>query len=156
MSLRLLSAALCAALLTFGAAQVYAEDAKAPAAQAIATADGGSLGPPPPGKGLVVFFRPSKIIGMAISYKVREGETELGTLSNGKYVVQVADPGKHSYVVHSEAKDTLNLEIEAGETYYVEGTMSMGALVYRPNLVPSDRDSFMRLAPKLKLAKDSK
>ena len=48
----------------------------------------------------------------------------------------VAEPGAHAYTVHSEAKDVLNLEVEAGETYFVSGGVSMGVLAGRPNLSP--------------------
>lgn len=106
----------------------------------------------PVDKGQIVFFRPGKYMGMAVAFKVREGETELGTLSNGKYFVATIAPGAHSFVVHSEAKDTLNMEIEPGETYYVQGSMAMGALLYRPNLSPSSREAFEVVAPKLKLS----
>lgn len=48
-----------------------------------------------------------------------------------------------------EAKDVLNLEIEPGETYYVVGSVSMGLMVGRPNIAPSDA-AFEAAKPKLK------
>ncbi|MDB6163822.1 MAG: hypothetical protein JWL98_1254, partial [Xanthomonadaceae bacterium] len=78
----------------------------------------GNISAPPPGKGQIVFFRPSKFAGGAIGFKVREGTTELGKLRSGNYFVAAVDPGAHQYIVHSEAKDILNMEVEAGETYY--------------------------------------
>ena len=116
----------------------------------------GAIAPPPAGKGQIVFFRERKFVGGAISYKVREGENELGKLSNGTYFVSVVDPGAHEYTVHSEAKDILNLEVEAGETYYVTGGISMGVFAGRPNLSPSDQTAFDALAGKLKPAKPIK
>ena len=111
---------------------------------------------PPEGKGQVVFFRESKFVGGAISYKVREGDTELGKLSNGSYFVYVAEPGAHAYTVHSEAKDVLNLEVEAGETYFVSGGVSMGVFAGRPNLSPSSQSAYAAIAAKLKPAKPLK
>ena len=105
------------------------------------------------GKGQVVFFRPSKMMGAAIGYKVREGETELGKLRNGTYFVIQVEPGKHDYTVHSEAKDVLTLEVDAGETYFVQGGVSMGVLAGRPNLSPSTAEAFAQVAPKLRVAK---
>ena len=58
--------------------------------------------------------------------------------------------GAHAYTVHSEAKDVLNLEVERGETYYVQGSISMGVMVGRPNLVPSDAATFAAMKSKLK------
>jgi hypothetical protein len=97
-----------------------------------------------------------KFVGGAVGYKVREGENELGKLSNGTYFVSVVDPGAHEYTVHSEAKDILNLEVEAGETYYVTGGITMGVFAGRPNLSPSDQAAFDALAGKLKPAKPIK
>jgi hypothetical protein len=114
------------------------------------------IAPPPEGKGQIVFFRPSKFVGGAIGYKVREGETELGKLSNGSFFVHTTEPGAHAYVVHSEAKDVLNLEVEAGETYFVVGGVTMGVLAGRPNLSPSDQAAFTAIAAKLKPAKPLK
>ncbi|KAF1708442.1 DUF2846 domain-containing protein [Pseudoxanthomonas sacheonensis] len=121
-----------------------------------APAASGSIGAPPAGKGQIVFFREKKFVGGAVSYKVREGENELGKLSNGTYFVSVVEPGAHEYTVHSEAKDILNLEVEAGETYYVTGGITMGVFAGRPNLSPSDQAAFDALAGKLKPAKPIK
>ena len=110
------------------------------------------VGAAPEGKGQIVFFRPSKMMGAAMGFKVREGDTELGKLRNGKYFVAVVEPGAHEYTVHSETKDVLAMEIEAGETYYVQGTLGMGIIAGRPNLSPSDEATFMSLSKKLKRA----
>jgi hypothetical protein len=112
----------------------------------------GKVSTPPEGKGQIVFFREKKFVGAAVNFKVREGEKELGKLSFGSYFVATVDPGKHDYTVHSEAKDTLHMEVEAGETYYVIGSISMGFLVGRPNLAPSDKTEFDHVADGLKLA----
>jgi hypothetical protein len=116
----------------------------------------GNLQAPPEGMGQIVFFRPSKFVGAAIGYKVRENEVELGKLANGTYFVHTTQPGPHAYVVHSEAKDILNIEVEAGETYYVVGGVTMGVLAGRPNLSPSDQNAFAEIAAKLKPAKPLK
>lgn len=112
-----------------------------------------AIGAPVEGKGKVVFFRPSRFQGGAVGFKVREGDTELGKLRNGRYFVVEADPGTHQYTVHSEAKDLTTLEIEAGETYFLEGKINMGFMVGRPNLTPSDVAAFEANVAKLKPAK---
>ncbi|MEP6634557.1 MAG: DUF2846 domain-containing protein [Luteimonas sp.] len=136
-------------------APAMAQSDPAPAAQmsADATPASGKFGAPAAGKGQIIFFRPKKFMGAAISYKVREGETELGKLSSGTYVVTQVDPGAHEYTVHSEAKDVLHMEVEAGETYYVIATITMGVLAGRPNLAPSDQAMFDSMSAKLKPAK---
>jgi len=146
------------------AAQPAAQQAAAPAAQATpeaspaasasaATPAASAVGAPPAGKGQIVFFRDKKFVGSLISYMVREGTTEIGKLSNGSYFVLAVDPGTHVYTVHSEAKDNLTLEVEAGETYYVSSGITMGFMAGRPNLAPSDEATFDPLQSKLKLNK---
>lgn len=102
------------------------------------------------GTGTIVFFRESKMMGMAISFKVREGQAELGKLSSGSYFVANLPAGAHEFTVHSEAKDVLNIEVDPGETYYIQGSISMGFLAGRPNLAPSDAATFNSLKAKLK------
>jgi hypothetical protein len=116
----------------------------------IATSETPSVAAPADGTGTVIFFRASRMLGMAIGFKVREKEVELGKLRNGKFFVLQVAPGTHEYVVHSETKDTLVLEVEAGETYYVEGKLGAGILAGRPNLSPSDQAAFEAAKPKLK------
>jgi hypothetical protein len=111
-----------------------------------------AIGAPVDGKGKVVFFRPNRFQGGAVGFKVREGETELGKLRNGRYFVAEVEPGAHQYTVHSEAKDVTTLEIEAGETYFVEGKVTMGFMVGRPNLFPSNVGAFEGALEKLKPA----
>ena len=125
----------------------------APASSAAASAP---LAPPSGDMGSVVFFRPSKFVGGMVSFKVREGEQELGKLANGTYFVAQVPVGPHAFTVHSEAKDILNLEVERGETYYVEGSISMGVLVGRPNLAPSSESAFTAVKTKLKDSAASK
>ena len=113
----------------------------------------GEIGQPPAGHGQIVFFRPSKFVGMAVSFKVREAGKELGLMKNGSYFVIAATPGRHEYEVHSEAKDILPVEVEAGEVYYVSGSLSMGVMVGRPNLTPADAAAFEAVRAKLKMSK---
>ena len=103
-----------------------------------------------PTTGVVVFFREKKFAGGGVAYKVREGEKELGKLSNGSYFTVRVRPGKHEYVVHSETRDVLTLEVEPGETYFVSFNLGFGVALYRPNLAPSDRATFVKLYDKLK------
>lgn len=119
-------------------------------------AETGKVGPAPADKAQVVFFRPSKMMGGAVGFKVREGEQELGKLRSGNYFIHLAEPGTHEYTVHSEAKDVLTMEVEEGETYFVQGTISMGVMAGRPNLSPSDEAAFNAVSEKLKASKPVK
>jgi pyruvate/2-oxoglutarate dehydrogenase complex dihydrolipoamide acyltransferase (E2) component len=135
-----------------GAGAAPGDEAEASAPPAIASAV--NIPAPPAGKGQVVFFREKKFAGSAVRFKVRENDEELGKLGSGVYFIHVTDPGVHEYVVHSEAKDALTLEVEDGETYYVSGSITMGLLVGRPNLSPADEGAFAAAADKLSPAKE--
>jgi hypothetical protein len=104
---------------------------------------------PDAGKAMVIFYRPSRFVGGAMGFIVREGTTELGKLRSGKYFTVQVTPGKHTYVVHSEAKDELTIDADSGETYYIEGEIGVGVLVGHPHIKPSDKGSFEAVKDKL-------
>ena len=102
----------------------------------------GVIAPPPAGKGLVVFYRPGSMMGMALGCTVHEGSAEIARLGSGKYYTVTEEPGKHTYNTEGEAKDVLNLEVEPDETYFVKCKIGMGIMAGRANLSPSDKAAF--------------
>jgi hypothetical protein len=100
--------------------------------------------------GTVIFFREGQFAGSGVRYKVREGETELGKLPPGGYFIVTSPVGVHKFSVHSEAADDLVLDVEPGETYYVNGGVTVGIIMGRPNLAPSNQGVFDRLKEKLR------
>jgi hypothetical protein len=102
----------------------------------------GLITAPSAGKGQVVFFRSSSLYGGAVWYTVKENGHKLGDLSSGAFFVLPEDPGPHVFTAATENKDTLRMEVEAGETYYVRGTVQMGILVGEASIAPSDENSF--------------
>ncbi|HKC15698.1 MAG TPA: hypothetical protein VKC11_03230 [Steroidobacteraceae bacterium] len=128
-----------------------AEPAAAPVPSAAAEAPPPAAAPAAPSDtATVIFFRPSKLLGAAIGFIVREGQTELGKLRNGKYFVLHVSPGRHQFVVHSEAKDLLTIDADPGETYYIQGGVTMGFLAGRPNLAPSNQAAFEAVKASMK------
>jgi hypothetical protein len=123
------------------------------AAPAPAPVVAGVINAPPASKGQIVFFRPFALGGMAVWFNVRENGALLGKLSNGVYFVQVTDPGTHIYLGATENKDTIKLEVDDGETYFVKGSISMGMLIGEANLTPSDQATFEKALKSMKLAK---
>lgn len=108
--------------------------------------------PPPAGQGQVVFFREKSLLGSGQWFKVREAGKELGKLTNGAYFVHITGPGVHSYTAKSEPemKDRLRLEVDPGETYFVEGALTKGLVIGVADLLPSTRARFDKVARKLK------
>jgi hypothetical protein len=110
------------------------------------------VGTPPPGKGLVVFYRPSKFTGSAIGIFVRENGAELAKLKSGNWFAMPVAPGAHAFAADKHDKDITNIEVEAGETYFLSGNITMGMMKGHANLSPSDAAAFAAAMPKLKAA----
>ena len=102
-----------------------------------------AIPPPPAGMGQVVFYRSSRM-GALISCRVHENGEVVNRLPPGKYFVHQTTPGPHEFSVRSEARDTLRLEVEEGETQFVRCAIGMGIGVGRPNLSPQSLDDFQR------------
>jgi hypothetical protein len=111
---------------------------------------GASIPAPPAGKGQVLFYRPGSLIGAAIICNVREKGHLIGRPSNGRYFIVTVDPGPHTYTTHSEATDTLNVEVEPDETNYVKCKIGAGVMAGRPNLSPSTKAEFDLKSAKFK------
>jgi Protein of unknown function (DUF2846) len=140
------------AFLSYGTAGADESPAATQAAAAVPAAPAAPSSTPSAAdqQATIIFFRPSHFAGGAVGYIVREGTAELGKLRNGTYFVAHVAPGAHQYVVHSEAKDILSMEVEAGQTYYVIGSITVGFLAGRPNIAPSDAAAFEAVKDKLK------
>lgn len=120
----------------------------APAAPAAPLPEG--ISTPAEGMGQIVFFRPSRFVGAALSFTVRENEQALGRLSNGRYFVHSATPGIHEYEIGRN--DTMRMEIEPGETYYVIQQTQMGVVAGRAVIMPSDQEAFVAAQPRMRVA----
>ena len=81
---------------------------------------------------------------------MRENGVELCKLGSGTFCTVQVPVGKHEYVTQTEAKDVLTLEVESGETYYVQASISMGVMAGHANLAPSTKDAFEGMKAKLK------
>lgn len=118
--------------------------------QAVKPKTAPEIAPPPAGLGQVVFYRPSSM-GALISCRVHEADQVVNKLPPGKYFVHQTVPGVHEYSVKSEAKDTLRVAVEEGETHYARCAINMGIIAGRPNLSSQDRADFDKRGKKLKL-----
>ncbi len=108
--------------------------------------------------GRIVFFRPGRLTGGAWTYTIAEvgedGHVEdtsprVGRLPNGRYFVAEVTPGIHNYNITGPmavnlAEDRIRLEVEPGETYYIEQTVRVGVFTGGFRLVPSTQAEFER------------
>jgi hypothetical protein len=101
----------------------------------------GAIAPPSAGKAQIVFFRPFAP-GFLLHFSVWENGKNITRLDSGNYQPINVNPGAHDYLIRSEARDILHIEVDAGEVYYVKQTMSMGMFVGHPHLQLSDQATF--------------
>lgn len=91
----------------------------------------------------IVFMRDS-FVGSAINaslYELTDGDPVfIGIISNGTKIVHKVSPGKHTFMVVSEAADFMEAELLAGKTYYSLATPRMGAWKARFSLWPIKAD----------------
>lgn len=125
--------------------QTAPNEVQAPPAPALPA----GINAPPEGRGQIVFFRPSRFIGAALSFTVRENGQDLGRLSNARYFVHTAEPGIHEYEIGRN--DALRLDIEPGTTYFVIQTTQLGVVAGSAVISPSDQSAFEEAAPRMRL-----
>jgi hypothetical protein len=85
-------------------------------------------------KGLVYIYRVPSIKGAAISYDIYANEKPIFTLKNGGYFPYQTNTGEIEFSASTEAKSAITVDVEAGQTYYIKGSLSVGFLMGRPHL----------------------
>jgi hypothetical protein len=94
----------------------------------------------PEGMGLVYIYRPNSFWGGGVSYYVNTGQTVITTLHSGGYYPYFAKPGELELWARTEAKTAVTLDVKAGETHYVKGTIGIGVVVGHPHLILVSKD----------------
>jgi hypothetical protein len=87
-----------------------------------------------PDKGLVYFYRESSFKGAAVQYDIRDNGNVIGALQSGTYFYEEATPGKHVYSAKTEVTSEVSVDVEAGKTYYVKGSIGFGFVAPHPKL----------------------
>ena len=85
--------------------------------------------------GLVYIYRPSSFVGGGVSYDIKIGETPIVTLYNCGYYPYFSKPGEIEFWAQTESKSSVTLDVKAGQTYYIKGTVGIGIIVGRPHLM---------------------
>jgi len=92
-----------------------------------------------PGKGLVIFYRISKMKGAAMRFEItHNARGSIGFLSNGTIIYNDLEPGKHTFTVRApsvDGRDSIIINAEAGKTYYIKGEILWGWPAGRPKFV---------------------
>jgi hypothetical protein len=93
----------------------------------------------PANRAAVYLYRPGSL-GAAINPDVVANGVTLAGLPAHGYFVYYAAPGELTLTQHTEASTSVTLDVKAGETYYVKGSMGMGFFVGHPHLVIVSKD----------------
>ena len=94
---------------------------------------------PSPDMAQVVFMRDAYTGKAIVSslYDVTDGQTRfIGVMANGTKIAHPTPPGKHTFMVVSEAADFMEADLVAGKTYYALVTPRMGLWKARFSLWP--------------------
>lgn len=110
---------------------------------------------PPAGKAQVFIFRDSAF-GFAIQMEVFINDVSIGKTWAKSFLYGVLEPGHHTLMSKSENKAILELDVQAGQTYFVQQQVKMGALFARSKLVLMDADKAKKKMGKLKQSKAQK
>jgi hypothetical protein len=104
------------------------------------------------GKGLVLFYRKSAVGGSALTYQLHDGTELIGVLRSGSFFYRHSEPGRHTYKAQTVASSSLLIDVVAGETYFVEGDVTMGLRVGHPRLRQRTADKAGPAIAKLRYA----
>ncbi|MBN2418403.1 MAG: hypothetical protein JXL81_03385 [Deltaproteobacteria bacterium] len=90
-------------------------------------------------KALVYFIRPEKI-GFKIHAAVYDDAEFIGFVPYNQKLPYLAEPGRHLFMVVSEAADFMEADLLPGKTYYVKVRPRMGAWRARFSLAPITKE----------------
>jgi hypothetical protein len=110
---------------------------------------------PPAGKAQVFIFRDSAM-GFALQMEVFIDEQSIGKTWAKSFLYAVLEPGHHILLSKSENKATIELDAQAGQTYFVQQQVKMGALYARSKLELMDEAKAKKKMAKLKQSKAQK
>lgn len=88
----------------------------------------------PADQGVVYIYRPRSPVGSAVSYFVKANGVNVTKLKNGGYYPYYTPPGTVVFSAKTEAWSEAAIDVAAGGTYFIKGSVTMGAFVGRPNL----------------------
>ena len=106
----------------------------------------------PPGEteSKVIFCRPSRMTGSAVTFSLWDGAKLIGFAESGSYFEYRCSPGKHLFIAEAESDKAIDADLGARKTYYVWVTPRMGFMSANVGLTPVNQDS--ELMPKVEKA----
>lgn len=84
----------------------------------------------PSDKASVYFYRPKAFSGGGVSVALVDNGKNFASLQNGQFIQKLFNPGQHKFHTDTAAIDKeVNLDLKAGETYFVRTGIRMGMWV---------------------------
>jgi hypothetical protein len=80
----------------------------------------------------VYFYRVGKFAGSFIGYDVKHSDKVIGRIKSGTVVTYRCPPGLQTFSATTEGESSIRLNIQAGQTYFVECSLAAGVVVGRP------------------------
>lgn len=100
--------------------------------------------------GLLVFFRPSRVYGLALSPSVYVDGRQIARLDNGRYCSLYVSPGSHITTSSMKKESALDLDVKASEAIYLEMVILQGTWKGEGRLIPAPLADATRELGKLK------
>jgi hypothetical protein len=110
----------------------------------------------PEGKGVIYIYRISSM-GWAVHYTVNANDSAIMKqhLYKGGYMVYFANPGKNEiWGKTADQREGIIVDVKAGGSYFVEGSVKSGTWVGRPYFQLIPREKAMKKIIKCKLLVD--
>jgi len=101
-------------------------------------------------KELIVFYREKAFKGGAIRFNLNHGQEPIGALPSGSTLHRYVEPGQQTFWSQAISKDSVMVNVVAGQTYYIKGVVQMGVLAGRPKLTVVSESEAKAAIAKLK------
>jgi len=103
-----------------------------------------------------VYIIRNSAVGLLIRMSIECDGEKIGSTKAKQYVYTVLDPGEYTFVSKGgENKASLNIELEAGEVYYIRQQVKMGIFVARTGLELMNEEAGIKALKECNLSSDN-
>jgi len=109
---------------------------------------------PPQGKALVYVVRPNRAGGI-IKFKFHVDGKYIGTTRARQFLYSILNPGPHLFMSKAENRSEMQLNLEAGKTYFLKQKIKIGGLKARNELIQLNESEGREMLQKCKLGRQT-
>ena len=107
---------------------------------------------PPQGKALVYVVRPNRAGGL-IKFKLHVDGIHVGTTKARQFLYSILNPGPHLFMSKAENRSEMQLNLEAGKTYFLKQKIKLGGIKARNELILVNEIEGREMLEKCKLGR---